>query len=373
MKKVLFVIDSLQVGGAEKSILEITSRLKDFTPIVCILFSTNADLLVEFQKRTIKIVQLDLSGINWLYEGRKKLKSIIKEHRPVLVHATLFNSELLTRITLDTNGPILVNSFVNDSYVNERYLRQTKFENFKLDIYKFIDRLTSKRVHHFISITDAVAKSNARILNIPADKITTIYRGRNIQTYEVNQPSINSKPFIYLTVARLVKRKGFYELLDAVKILSMKAYSFKILIAGEGRDRKLFEGLVVKNNMQDKVNFLGSRNDVQELLKKAHCFVFPSHYEGQGGALVEAMIAGKPVIVTKIPVFEEQIKDNKTGVFFNLFDKNDLADKMYWVYQNYESAKKMGDTARKTAEERFDVEIIARKYEILYHKLLAEK
>jgi glycosyltransferase involved in cell wall biosynthesis len=372
MEKVLFVIDSLQVGGAEKSILEITSRLKEFTPIVCILFSKSPDLLEEFNERSIEVIQLRLCKLNWLILGRKKLTHLIDKYKPVIVHATLFNSELLTRITIQSNGPILVNSFVNDSYVKERYLRQTKFESIKLNLYKVIDKISAKRVDHFISITEAVASSNAKALNIPSNKISVIYRGRNIKNYKKVQPSVTNSPFIFLTIARLVKRKGFFELLEAAKILKIKNFSFKVLIAGDGQERMVLKELVQKEGLQDYVSFLGNCNDVPNLLEKAHCFVFPSHYEGQGGALVEAMFAYKPVVVTRIPVFEEQVIENETGIFFNLFDSVDLADKMYWMYQNYEYAKSMGDRAREIAEERFDVEIVANKYDVLYHKLLKD-
>lgn len=373
MKSILFVIDTLQTGGAEKSILEITSRLKDFKPIVCVLFTKKPDLLKDFQERSIPIVNLNLKGSNWLLQGRAKLKTVIEEYQPAIVHATLFKSELLTRITLTSGLQILINSFVNDSYVKERYLRQTKFQNLKLNTYKLVDSITAKKVNYFISITNSIAQSNARALGIPLKKIKTIYRGRSVNNFKVVQPQLKDGPFIFLTVARLLKRKGYLELLEAAKILSRRNFDFKILIAGAGHDRAEFEKIVHDNKLGKYVSFLGNRSDVPDLLEKAHCFVFPSHYEGQGGALVEAMLAGKPIVATRIPVFEEQIIDKQSGHLFKLFDSTELAERMYWMFENYAEAKQMGLKAREIAVKRFDINVVIRQYELFYQQLLSVK
>lgn len=371
-KKILFVIDSLQTGGAEKSLLEIASKFKEHKPVICTLFSKNQDLKAEFNSRGIEVIELHLTGRLWLFQGIKKLKEVVAAHQPAIVHASLYNAELVTRLALSGKKQIHIGSFVNDSYAKERYQQLNTLDNLKLSFYRLLDAVTAQSVSHFTSITKSIASTNSKALHLNPDNITTIYRGRNIGTYQVHHPAADEKPFTYLAVARLLKRKGYLELIRAASILKNSHADFKILVAGEGPDRPLFEKTVQALRLEDNFEFLGTRKDVPDLLMQAHCFVFPSHYEGQGGALVEAMLAAKPIVATRIPVIAEQVTDGENAKLFELFNASDLASKMLWVYQNYDEAVAMGLKARKVAEEKFDVEKIAEQHEQLYSKLVKE-
>ncbi len=371
-RTVLYVIDTLATGGAEKSLLEISSGLAIFTPLVCVILTRNADLKDEFLKRQIKIFFLDVTSRLWWVEGVIKLRKIIKSVRPDIVHATLFKSELITRIALLGTGIPHVGSFVNDSYSAHRYKLQSPIRNLKLNIVRIVDLVTARSVTHFISISKTVAETNARALFVGKKKITCIYRGRNLERFRVAHPPEEKLPFVFLVVARLLRRKGYLELFQAVQRLSVKNYDFKVKIAGDGSDFDLFVQTVLKLSIQSKVEFLMNRTDVPDLLAASHCFVFPSHYEGQGGSLVEAMLAAKPIIASDIPVFREQITDGQTGKFFQVFNERDLCDKMEWMLQNYAEAVTMGLKARETAIARFDVTNTVRLHEALYLKLLAE-
>jgi glycosyltransferase involved in cell wall biosynthesis len=223
-----------------------------------------------------------------------------------------------------------------------------------------------------MSISKTIAGTNAKALLLNPQKITCIYRGRNVAGFPVFHPPITDKPFIFLTVARLLKRKGYLELFEAAKLLQDKGLTFLIRIAGDGNDYPLFQERVKLLNIADKVEFLLNRKDVPALLAQAHCFIFPSHYEGQGGALVEAMLAAKPIIASDIPVFREQITHDQTGKLFQLFNVQDLADKMEWMLNNYSGGIMLGLNARRVAVERFNIENTVRLHEELYISILAK-
>lgn len=371
MQTILFIIDTLQVGGAEKSIIEIASRLKNYRPVICTLFSKNADLKPICTSKGIEVIELNLTGRFWLLKGISKIRSVVHNLGPALIHANLFKAELLTRIAFFNKGSLHIGSFVNDSYAIERYQQQTKNENFKLNMYKLIDRLTARSASHFTSITNSIAVTNAKALHINPSKITIIYRGRKTNNFTVNHPEITEEPFIYLAVARLLKRKGYLELITAASILKKEAnINFKILVAGEGPDKPLFIHKVKELALDKHFEFLGTREDVPLLLQKAHCFVFPSHYEGQGGALVEAMFAAKPIVATKIPVIEEQVGNGELAKLFKLFDSTDLAKQMRWIYNNYDEATEMGLKAHDVAIKKFDIDAVANQHDQLYSRLL---
>ena len=175
---------------------------------------------------------------------------------------------------------------------------------------------------------------------------------------------------VILTVSRLLKRKGYIEAITAMTEVVKKFPNLKYLIAGEGHDRPVFENLISQLELEDNVILLGNRNDVPGLLKRADIFLFPSHYEGQGGALVEAMIMGTPILASRIPVIEESVKDNYSARLFRLKDTNDMAKQILWALSHPEEMKEFGSNASKEAEERFDIENVSLQHEHLYDEIL---
>lgn len=368
--KILFIIDSYLTGGAERSLLEISSRLTKFNPIVCVLDPRKSDLKAQFLLRKIPLIELNVRSRFWWIEGVIKLKKVLAEVKPDLVHAILYKSEIVTRLTLFGTKTPHIGSFVNDSYSRNRYLQQSFIRNVKLNFVRVVDAITAQSVPHFMAITQTIAETNAKALFIDAKKIACIYRGRNVNDFPVVHPPANDPPFRFLTIARLLKRKGYLELFEATKILQDKGRKFIIRIAGKGDDYNLFMEAVKRLDIQERIQFLLSRDDVPALLADAHCFIFPSHYEGQGGALVEAMLAAKPIIASDIPVFREQITVDETGKLFELFNGGDLAEKMEWMMDQYQEAIGLGLQARRVAVERFNIENTVRLHEALYTSIV---
>jgi glycosyltransferase involved in cell wall biosynthesis len=378
---VLYVIDTLATGGAEKSLIDISSRLKKFTPIICVVFSKSFDLEHEFINRKIEVLKLNLTEKGWWRTGPQKLKKIIQERSPALVHATLFKSEIITRLAM-RNSPIPnIGSFVNDSYSAERYRTLNMTGRLKLEAVRWIDRLTSRYTGHYVSITNTILVNNTRALNISPDRITVIYRGRDLQGLKKSidphrladlKEKYGNGP-VFLTVARLLKRKGYEESIRAFSELAEEFPAAKYLIAGEGQDHALFKKLIEDLGMSHRILLLGNRKDVPELLSIADYFVFPSHYEGQGGALIEAMMFSKPIIASKIPVIEEQVEHGVSARLFTLKDKDDLYSQMKWMLTHHEQALLLGAKANLKAMEFFDIDRISEEHENLYLKLLSRQ
>lgn len=375
MRKVVYIIDTLEIGGAETSIMEIASRLKFWQPIVISIYKGNT-LQKRFEEAGITVYTLNLEGrMSWRM-ARKGIDRILKIEKPHLIHATLFRSEQFSRILGKANKIPVLNSFVNDSYSSERFNSIPLKQKLALNLYKSIDRLTAKKADAFMSITKAIIPSNARALNVNPDEISVIYRGRDIKKFrkKANEQASHllddEQATTILTVSRLLKRKGYVESIQAIKKVINRYPNLQYLIAGEGHDRKLFEKLIYDLNLQDNVKLLGNRNDIPGLLKTADLFLFPSHYEGQGGALVEAMIMGTPILASRIPVIEESVKENYSARLFRLKDVDDIAKQILWALSHPEEMRKLGENARMEANERFDIGNVARQHEELYTQIV---
>jgi glycosyltransferase involved in cell wall biosynthesis len=372
--KVAFVIDTLQVGGAEKSIYEIARRLVKVEPVVITLFSKKPDMLDLFVEHGIKVVEMNLDRNNklWWQKGKTKLQQILDVEKPEVVHANLFNAELVARLA-KTDKFKLVGAFVNDSYSEERYNQQSFTQNLKLNFYRAIDKYTARKSDYFTSVTAAVADTNCKVLNIPREKVHVIFRGRNVGTFSSAHPSYQpgSDTFIFLVVARLLKRKGFFELIEAVSMLSKNGkHKFIVKVAGDGVDEPEIKARANQFGVSELMEFMGNRNDVPDLLRAAHCFVLPSHYEGIAGASLEAMLAAKPVITSDINVFQELVVNDKTGKMFRLMDAADLSQKMLWMMDHYEEGVEMGKTAQAEARKKFDIDNVAQQYDDFYVNII---
>jgi glycosyltransferase involved in cell wall biosynthesis len=97
----------------------------------------------------------------------------------------------------------------------------------------------------------------------------------------------------------------------------------------------------------------------------ADCFLFPSWYEGFSGALVEAMMAGIPIIASDIPMNLEAVKHKETALVFPVRNGHELAKSMEYALEHPAEMKAIGQRARAKAIEHYDIEKIAKQYEEL--------
>lgn len=379
MKKVVYIIDTLETGGAETSILEIASRLKSWKPIVICIYSGES-LKSRFEDAGIKVYSLNLKGKYEILQGKKQIIEIVKRENPDLIHATLFRAEQFSRWIGPKLGIPVLNSFVNDSYSSERYSLLSIKQKFVLDCYKLLDRFTAGRVDQFMSITKAIIPNNCEALKIDSNKVQVIYRGRDFEKLnnKIDFQKIQGYKKLYsggpviLTVSRLLQRKGYMEAIKAMKeVISVKR-NVQYLIAGEGYDRSKFEKLIRELKLENNIFLLGNRNDVPSLLHFCDIFLFPSHYEGQGGALVEAMLMGKPIIASNIEVIAESVEHNSSALLFKTKDVLDLTEKVLWALDHPVEMANFGVNAKIEAVKRFNIENIAEKHEKLYDTMISK-
>lgn len=352
--------------------MEFSSRFKNCKSVVCFFNKKEGDLFNEFKAKNVQLIDLSVpKSTFWLFHAIKAFNQVLKEEQPDIVHAHLYKSELVARFSKLPKKTLLIGAFVNDSYSKERYNEQNFIRNRKLDFIKWVDKLTIRKNDYITTITKTIALSNCSVLNYPIEKTVLIPRGRSKDDFPVTTNFYsNGDTFTFIIVARLLFRKGYLELIDAVKTLSQNTETpFKVIVVGDGVDKILIKKKVVDEQVEHFFEFLGTRKDVPKLLQSAHVFVLPSHYEGQGGALVEAMFTGLPIICSDIPVFSEQVDNNKDALLFELKSSKMLAEKMNWVINNYHSALLLGVQARLKAEQNYDIDKISERTEIFYFEV----
>lgn len=127
-------------------------------------------------------------------------------------------------------------------------------------------------------------------------------------------PVTNPDSFTFLSVGRLSHQKGYDRLLDACKLLKDQGAEFRLQILGEGPERQALETQMHALNLQDQVTLAGFQSNPYPYMKAADCIVCASRYEGFSTVVTEALILGKPVITTPCSGMDELLGDSQYGI-----------------------------------------------------------
>ncbi|MEZ4729000.1 MAG: glycosyltransferase [Caldilineaceae bacterium] len=346
---------------------------------MCHLYCGDA-LKPAYEQEGIPVVSLNLAGKYSVLQAISRVAELLRSQQPEIIHTTLFRADVVGRIAGWLTRVPVISSFVNEPYHPTRKQAISAVGRAKLEVVQGIDRLTARLTHHFVAVSHATQLSNCQALGIPKEKVSVIYRARNPEPFlNVSADQVHAlraelglpqQAPILLNVARLLQRKGHEELLQAMPIVLQHFPDARLLIAGEGHDRPRLVQAIKRQGLENAVHLLGMRHDIPILLQLADLFVFPSHYEGHPGALIEAMVAARPIVASAIPVHQETITQNETGRLVPLQNPKALAEAMIQTLQCPQQANRMGAAAQKAALQNFHIDHVANNYEQLYTTLV---
>lgn len=172
-------------------------------------------------------------------------------------------------------------------------------------------------------------------------------------------------------VGRLVREKGYFELLDAFARVIEEVPDAHLVAVGGALDSDYDDASaqIKKRAAQfgaQRVHLLSFRDDVEIILGASDLFVLPSHREGMPRSLIEAMAMGLPSVVTDIRGSREAIEDGRTGRIVPVGDARRLADAIIELLGTADLRERFGAAARRTAQERFDeATVIARQAQVV--------
>ena len=181
----------------------------------------------------------------------------------------------------------------------------------------------------------------------------------------------------FLLIARLLKDKGILEFIEAIKIIKNQYKNIQFQILGAlGVENKT---AIIKDELQvwiynGLVEYLGTTDNVQNIISKVDCVVLPSYREGTPRSLLEACAMEKPIIATNVVGCKEVVDDGINGYLCEVRDSQDLANKMEMMINlSNDERKIMGQAGRNKIVKEFDEKIVISKYlenikEILYPK-----
>lgn len=319
MMRILHVITSLEIGGAEKLMVDLLPRLNSE--------ENQVDLLVFNGIRTIFTEQIEAKGIKvYSLSNSRKVYNPLNVFRLIhylkcydIIHSHNTACQLFVPIA-KTLSFAKCKLFTTEHNTTNRRRGNV--------LYKIIDLWMYRRYKKIVCVSDSVeanlkthlhsATLNSRILTI-ANGIDCSRFYNASPSNEIRSLAIGQK--IILMVARFDPQKNQAALIRALTLLPSDTSLFFV---GKGELQSECVRLSKQLNVIERVRFLGVRNDIPELMKSADVIVLSSHYEGLSLSSLEAMASGRPFIASDVPGLREIVKD--AGLLFPDDDSAKLAE-----------------------------------------------
>jgi glycosyltransferase involved in cell wall biosynthesis len=312
------------------------------------------------------------------WPGRVRfVHQVATSFRPDVVHSALPESDLLARPIARLRRVPHLSSIVNASYSQDARLANAS--SWRLDVWRMVDGWTARHASTaFHALTNAVADEAVASLKIRRERITVIPRGRDVETLGRRSTDrrravrgrlgIADEEPLLVNVARQVPQKGQVHLIRAFAAVQRRHPNARLLIAGRaGNASAEIARAIAEHDLVESVRLLGVYDEVGELLAAADVFVFSSLYEGFGGAVVEAMALGVPVVAFDIPAVREVVAD--TGCLVPAGDAGAMAAAISKVIENPDVASELGTRGTARFERFFTIEMVADAMAQLYREV----
>ncbi len=230
---------------------------------------------------------------------------------------------------------------------------------------RMLARLLSGRLAAHVAVGQRAARDVARYLGRPERSVRTIHNG--VPDVELEAPPRPSESSVIGSIGRLDGQKAYDVLVRALPQLP----DVTAVVIGEGEERGRLEELADSLGVADRLLLPGWSDEPRQQLRTFDVFVLPSRVEGLPLVLVEAMLAGVPVVATDVGSVAEAVVDGSTGLLVPPGDTDALVEAIASLLGDPGLRREMGARGRERALELFSVAAMAARYEALYDEVLA--
>jgi glycosyltransferase involved in cell wall biosynthesis len=248
------------------------------------------------------------------------------------------------------------------------------------DLYQVPEKVLTDRIRQASAVITC-CRANLEYLNqiAPSEqsKFSLIYHGVNLKDFQpVPNPSASpiSKSPLILSVGRLVEKKGFQDLLEALLIVKNKGERFQCAIYGDGPLCQQLKAWIEDHGLAGEVMLMGDRTQ-QELIsiyQNAKLFVLTpvqtedGDRDGVPNVLVEAMAVGLPVITTAVAGIPELVEHDQNGLLYQQHDVEGISSGIIELLRNPDKRKQFSEASSRKVKEQFDVAQAARQLKTLF-------
>ena len=379
-KTILHVIDALNVGGAQELVVLLADKTpkSSYETLVCVL-QPDTTVKARIEAKGAPVFCLDrsrpsiLSPVDfflYFYRNIRDIVSLCKRHGVDVVHCHLSDAEFIgilagwlyraKRVISTVHYPALLPERKANDLRNYLRIGATRM------LYRLADTI--------VAVSDDVAEQLRTVFHLAPSKTRVIINGIDVEKIHDTRPAPEKLTSfcaaqgqrLVTSVGRLMPPKGHCYLVEAMPDLTRQFANLKLLLAGDGDLRKSLEELSRRLSVQDAIAFLGSRDDVHDLLALTEVFVLPSLSEGTSLALLEAMAAEKPIVATDIPGNRAILRHEYNCLLVPPGNPEKLAEAIAFLLNHPAIAAQYGHHAYRDVERQFNIDQTIKQYMSLW-------
>lgn len=242
-------------------------------------------------------------------------------------------------------------------------------------------RLMTRWTDGFIGVAEAHGKHLVENERFPASKVRVIPNGVDTTRFHPRRGGRAVRQELGLTqsaplagiVAALRPEKNHALFLRAAAKVRREMPEAKFLIVGDGPERADLERLASDLKLADAVRFVGTRSDIPELLSALDVFVLTSKIEANPVSILEAMASGKPVIAPRVGSIGETVADDHTGFLTEPENEDQVIERLKQLFGNPALARRMGEQGREAVVARWSLERMVEGYQDLITDIYTRK
>jgi glycosyltransferase involved in cell wall biosynthesis len=375
--KIAHIITKLELGGAQQNTLYTLAHLNRalFQPI---LITGREGVLVEDANRLQGVTRYYLPSlireVNPVqdFKALLEIRRILIKEKPILVHTHSSKAGIIGRWAAKFAGvPFIIHSIHGFGFHDHQNSLQQK-------LFIFLERITSPITTRFIAVSRANIEKGIRLNLFHPSQVSLIRSGIEITSFRdivVDRPAklkeLNLPPDVPLVgmIACFKPQKAPLDFIEMVHLVHKQIPQARFLMVGDGELRPQIESRIQELGLSRVVYLTGWRRDVSEILHLLNILVLTSLWEGLPRVFPQAMAAGIPIVATCVDGAPEAVRDGLNGYLLPPRDIKGLAEKVIYLLQHPDLARKMGQEGTRWVEE-FDSDKMVRQQEELYLTLL---
>lgn len=379
--KIIHIVHSFEVGGIETLILNLCNMMNKEKYEFHLLTLTNDKLrmLQELPKEvfvhSLPVTHKKIKTLSGLFIAFFQLVEILRTIHPDIIHTHLTSLPLLF-ISIAIKYANITSKHVRTLHTAGLFYEHQNGLSNKLKL--FAEKLAMELLKtRLIGISTIVHKNNLFHFEKIAKEIVMIPNGIDLNKFDPNRyPNASKEMFecpneklLVSYVARLDEGKNHDFLIDIWNEVLIQFPHIVLYFAGDGVYKERLQEKVKKRNLEKDIIFLGSINNVPELLSVSDFALFPSSYEGFGLVMIEKFAMKLPVVASDINAFQSIATNNENAFLISLENKPKFIDRILALCIDPILRKRMGENAFLTAK-KYSIENTLHQHDQYYTSCL---
>ena len=358
--RVVHVIPGLEVGGAEKHLVNLMNSMScEFRAVVLVgpqsagpSFEAQLDPGIELHRCRVRRRSLPL--------GIWRLAKILRRLRCQVVHCHMYEANLFASIAARIAGvPLVVTTEHGENPWKNAY-------------HHWIERtVISRLVDVRFSVSQRILELRRDESGVPEAKLRLVFNGTPLP--RLTEKACTNEPLVLGAVGRFIPEKDYARLLEAVAELRRRGLQCRACIVGDGPEMGRLRDLLKDLKLADWVELPGMVTDVDRWYRSFDIYVSASFLEGQPVAMLEAMAYGLPIVATDVGASAETLGHGESGLVVPPCDTAALADGIGTLLGHRELRKRLGRNARTRVESHYSIDAVADSHLRCYRELLIKK